>query len=165
MLGNLVKPYALLWERCAKAMQNKIQTRSDFESTIFDDPIELLRAIKQHALNFDETQYSMSIISNSERAFFATVQKRNESVTEYTRRFRTPRDIMESHLGEPPSMKNVVKGMKDYDETDPTKTLELQRDAAERLYALVHLEPRKCRSGQVWTIAEKPQLPTVTRQQ
>ena len=29
--GNLIKSYALLWERCAKAMQNKIQERSDYQ--------------------------------------------------------------------------------------------------------------------------------------
>ena len=121
-------------------MQNKIQTRSDYESAIFDDPIELLRAIEQHALNFDETQYSMWIIANSVRAFFTTVQKGNESLTEYIRRFRTSRDIMESHLGEPLSLKKVVKGMKGYDVTDPAKTLELRKEAAERLYAFVHLE-------------------------
>jgi hypothetical protein len=26
---NLYKAYALIWDRCAKSMQNKIQTRSD----------------------------------------------------------------------------------------------------------------------------------------
>ena len=31
---NLFKAYALIWERCAKAMQNKIMSRTDFESTI-----------------------------------------------------------------------------------------------------------------------------------
>ena len=57
--GNLIKSYALLWERCAKAMQNKIQTRSDYQSVIFNDPIKLLEAIKQHALNFVVTQNAM----------------------------------------------------------------------------------------------------------
>ena len=75
-------------------MQNKIQARSDYQSEIFNNPIKLLEAIKQHALNFDETQNAMSIIANSVRAFFTTVQKDNESLTEYTRRFRTSRDII-----------------------------------------------------------------------
>ena len=138
--GNLVKAYALLWERCTKAMQNKIQTRSEFESKIFDNPIELLMAIKEHALNFDQTQYAMSIIANSVRAFFGTVQREKESLTDYTRRFRTSRDIMESHLGGPLILQKVVKGMKGYDENDPDKVLELQKIAAERLYAFIHLE-------------------------
>ena len=87
--GNLIKAYALIWEWCNKVMQNKIMTRSAFESSISDDPIELLRAIKEHALNFDETQYSMTVISNSIRTLFTTVQKEHESVADYTRRFKT----------------------------------------------------------------------------
>ena len=112
----------------------------NYQSVIFNDPIKLLEAIKQHALNFDETQYAMSIIANSVRAFFTTVQKDNESLTEYTRRFRTSRDIMESHLGGPLRLEKVVKGMKGYDVKDPDKVLELSKQAAERLYAFIHLE-------------------------
>ena len=114
LTGNRIKSYALLWEMCAKAMQNKILERSDYESDIYNDPIKLLQAIKQHALNFDETQYSMTIITNSISAFFVTVQKENASLSEYTRSFRTAKDIMESHLGEPLSLKKVVVGMKGY---------------------------------------------------
>jgi hypothetical protein len=49
---NIFKAYALLWERCAKAMQNKIASRSDYESVVHNDPISLLRAIKEHSLNY-----------------------------------------------------------------------------------------------------------------
>ena len=37
-------------------------------------------------------------------------------------------------------MRKVVKRMEDYDKTDPKKILEQRKEAAERLYALVHLE-------------------------
>ena len=86
-LMTWVKAYAPIWEPCNKVMQNKIMTRSEFESSISDDPIELLRAIKEHALNFDETLYSMTVISNSIRTLFTTVQKEHESVADYTLRF------------------------------------------------------------------------------
>jgi hypothetical protein len=62
---NLFKAYALIWERCAKAMQNKITLRSDFEGSIYNDPIKLLNAVKEHALNYQETRYEMSIISDA----------------------------------------------------------------------------------------------------
>ena len=45
--NNKIKAYALLWERCAKAMKNKIEARSDYVR-IKNDPIELLKAIKEH---------------------------------------------------------------------------------------------------------------------
>ena len=138
--ANLVKAYALLWERCAYAMQNKIQTRSEFESKIFDDPIELLKAIKEHALHFDQSQYFMSIIANSVRTFFGTVQREKESLAEYTRRFRTAKDVMESHLGEPFSMLKIVESHEDYDAKDTKKISEIRRESADQLYAFIHLE-------------------------
>ena len=63
--NNLFKSYALLWERCAKAMQNRLVARADFESDIYNDPIKLLIAIKEHSLNYQETCYEMSIILDS----------------------------------------------------------------------------------------------------
>ena len=39
---NLCKAYGFLWEKCAKLMQNKLASRSDFESDIFNNPINLL---------------------------------------------------------------------------------------------------------------------------
>jgi len=45
---NKIKAYAFIWDRCAKAMQAKIQSRSDFESKVYDDPLELLDAICEH---------------------------------------------------------------------------------------------------------------------
>jgi hypothetical protein len=54
---NMTKAYAFLWDQCTKGMQSKIEARSDFTSTVKDDPIELLKAIKQHALNYQEHRY------------------------------------------------------------------------------------------------------------
>ena len=66
--NNLTKAYALLWEQCSKAMQNKVEARKDFTTAIKGDPIELLKAMKQHALNFQDTRYPMSIIYDSIKA-------------------------------------------------------------------------------------------------
>ena len=62
---NLFKAYALIWERCAKAMQNKLLAPSDYEDEIYNNPIKLLKAMKEHALNYQETRYEMSIISDA----------------------------------------------------------------------------------------------------
>jgi hypothetical protein len=82
---NTFKVYALLWERCAKAMQNKIASRSDYDSVVYNDPIALLRAIKEHSLNYQETRYEMSIISDAFRSVFTPKQKEVESLQDYTR--------------------------------------------------------------------------------
>jgi hypothetical protein len=80
---NLFKAYALIWERCNKAMQNKILARSDYETMLYNDPIELLKAVKEHALNYQETRYEMSIISDALRAMIGTKQKEGESLQDY----------------------------------------------------------------------------------
>ena len=49
---NMFKAYAEIWDRCNKAMQRKIEARTDYQANIYNDPIELLKAIKEYALNY-----------------------------------------------------------------------------------------------------------------
>ena len=79
---NLYKAYAFLWEKCSRVMQNKIVGRKDFNRNIYNDPIKLLKAIKEQSLNFQESQYEMSIITEAIKNFFNTKQKDNESLQE-----------------------------------------------------------------------------------
>eukprot|EP00957_Ditylum_brightwellii_P064557 4898777-Ditylum_brightwellii.AAC.1 len=63
--GNFIKAYALLWEGCSKSMQNKLKERTDFQSSVNNDPINLLRAIKQHSQDFKDQRYEVSTIFDS----------------------------------------------------------------------------------------------------
>jgi hypothetical protein len=99
--NNRVKAYALIWERCARGMQVKIESRNDFENRIKNNPIELLQAIKQHSLNFQEHRYEMSIILDVMKALINLRQRDQESLTDYTRGFKTARDLLVSQLGGP----------------------------------------------------------------
>ena len=60
--SNITKAYAFIWEQCTKGMQTKIESNADFNTKIKGDPIELLKIIKQYALNYHEHRYEMSII-------------------------------------------------------------------------------------------------------
>jgi hypothetical protein len=53
-LMNMSKAYAFLWDQCSKAMQQKIELRQDYEKDIVNNPIKLMCAIKEHALNFQD---------------------------------------------------------------------------------------------------------------
>jgi hypothetical protein len=112
--NNQTKAYALLWERCAKSMKNKIESRADFDK-IKNDPINLLKAIKEHALNYQENRYSMSIILDAMRTLMSTKQKDKEILQDYTKRFRVARDVMKSHLGGPIILTKLVEAIQDYD--------------------------------------------------
>jgi hypothetical protein len=111
---NLVKAYALIWERCTEAMKVKIETRQDFDLKILDDPIELMMAIKQHSMNYQEYRYDMSILTDSFKNLFATKQKEGENLAVYARRFKTATEILESHLGGELILPSIVKQHPDY---------------------------------------------------
>ena len=53
---NLHKAYAFLWEKCSRAMQNKIADCKEYDTEIYNKPIKLLIAIKQHSLNFQDSK-------------------------------------------------------------------------------------------------------------
>ena len=138
--NNQYKAYALLWQRCAKAMQNRIEARKDYKKVMCNNPIELLKAIKEHALNYQETRYEMSVISDAMRACLSAKQRENEGLQDYTRRFKTSMEILESHIGGPLQLPKYVKTMDGYDETSPSKKRELANQASEQLFTYIYLE-------------------------
>lgn len=94
-----MKQTRMIWEGCAKAMQNKSLSRLDYESTIYNDPIGLLKAVTEHALSYQEKRYEMSIVSDALRAVISTKQKDSESLQDYMRQFKTFRNFLESPIG------------------------------------------------------------------
>jgi hypothetical protein len=138
--NNTYKAYALLWERCVKAMQDKIASRADYDTQVFNDPIALLCAIKEHSLNYQDTRYEMSIIADAFRSVFTSRQQEAESLQDYTRRFKTAKEILESHVGGPLAMTKYVKTMDGYDPKDSSTTASLNTEASESLFAFLYLE-------------------------
>ena len=112
---NLFKAYAFLWEKCTKGMQSKIASRKDYETKIYNNPINLLKSIKQHSLNYQETRYEMPIVSDSIHAFINAKQKDNKSLHDFTRRFKTCKDVTESHLGGPIVIKRYIQTLPEYE--------------------------------------------------
>ena len=98
---NLSKAYSFIWDQCAKSLQNKIEARSDYISIIKGNPINLLKAIKQQVLNYEESRYEMSIILEALKNMINVKQKEGETLQDYTKRFKTVAEVMESHIGGP----------------------------------------------------------------
>ena len=137
---NLFKAYALIWERCAKAMQNKISGRSDFKTRIYNNPIEVMKAIKEHELNYQESSYKMAVIADAMISMTTMKQRDNKSLQDYTRRFETSREILESHIGGPLILLKYVKTMSQYDKNDQYKTDGLIHKASEQFFAHIYME-------------------------
>jgi glutaredoxin-related protein len=110
---NSSKSYAFLWEQCTKDMQKRIELNSDFTTIIKGNPIELLKVIEQYAFNYHEHRYEMSIILDAMQMLFNL--KQGVSLQDYTKSFKTARDVMHSHIGGPLLLTKYVTTMKEYD--------------------------------------------------
>ena len=86
----------------------KIESRSDYDK-IKNDPILLLKTTKEHALNYQENRYSMSIILDAIRTLMGTKQKDGESLKDYTKRFWVAQDVLKSHIGGPIILTKIVE--------------------------------------------------------
>jgi len=124
---NLVKAYALLWERCNKGMKDKIEDRKNFSSEIENDPVELLKAIKEHAQNYQENRYPMAIIYDSLRALMHCKQRDGEGVQDWTKRFKLAREVFESHVGGHFVISKLVQANPKYEEAHANKQKEIEK--------------------------------------
>ena len=96
---------------CFKSMKSQIQQRKDFDTKIDNDPIELLQAIKQQALNYQKSIYVMEIIDNALVNFL--LRKQNDKLLyEYAQRFKTTKEIVESYVGGPIEFTRYTKDIK-----------------------------------------------------
>ena len=82
----------------------------------------------------------MSIVSDAFRATFNTRQRENESLQDYTRRFKTSKEILESHVGGPVTISKFIKSMQGYDPNDVDIVEEMTKKAHEQLFSYVYLE-------------------------
>lgn len=137
---NTTKAYALLWEQCAKGMQHKVESRSEYDKLIKSNPIELLKAIKEHALNFQEHRYEMSILLDALRAVINLKQNNNETLQEYTKRFKTSRDVLVSHIGGPIVFTKFTEKMVGYDKKDEDKVQSCVNKSWMQFLAYAYLE-------------------------
>ena len=115
---NLDKAYAFLWERCTKAMQNKIESDAEYSSKIQDNPIELIKSIKKYALSYQDQKYEMASVFDALKVFVSIKQEPDEDLQDYTRRFKSGKDVMVSLFGGIIPIERYVKTMEKYDETD-----------------------------------------------
>ena len=111
--SNIGNAYALVYGQCSKAMQSKLQSRTDFETKIKGNPIELLCGIQEHSISYQEHQYEMTIIADAMCNLVNLKQKEDESLIDYTGRFKSAKDILETQIGGPIRLTKYIETMKD----------------------------------------------------
>jgi hypothetical protein len=92
--SSRAQAYAYLWLHCTKEMKDEIRSRNDFITKVRDNPIELLKAIKEHALGIGKDRPGVAVIADALTAVLTTKQETNECVWNYTARFRSALNLM-----------------------------------------------------------------------
>ncbi len=69
-----------------------------------------------------------------------TKQKEQESLQDYTKRFKTARDVLESHIGGPIELTKFMTTMKDYDESNVDAVEKCRKKAFSQFMAFLYLD-------------------------
>jgi hypothetical protein len=136
-LSNLGNAYAFLFGQCNKAMQNKLQARKDFEIKIKNNPIELLKAIEEHSISYQEKKYEMGIVADAIKNLVNLKQQEDETLIDYTGRFKSAKDILIAQIGGPIKLTKFVPTMASYDASQAEK---FEKLAFEQLMTFIYLE-------------------------
>jgi hypothetical protein len=93
--NNMFKAHTELWKRCNKALKALIEARIDCKSNICNNPMELIKAIKEHALNYQESRHDVAIRLDTFRSFFNCKRYNKKSLQDYTKYFKVIKEILE----------------------------------------------------------------------
>ena len=81
---NLMKAYALIFGTyCSKAIQSRVEEHPDFETTIRDDPIELLKTINILMHDTVRAKYPYASLHDVMMRLFNLRQQEHEHLTDY----------------------------------------------------------------------------------
>ena len=98
---NMIKAYAFIFGYCNKVMQNRIEEMSNFETEIRNDPVKLLEVIKEKMYDPARAKYEyVSLTESFVRLIVDTKQDKDESLIDYTKRFKQTKDILKQAVGE-----------------------------------------------------------------
>ena len=141
---NKGKAYAFLFGQCSKVLQAKIMERKDYDNSQ-RNPIKLLQTIKEVSLSYQDTKYDMKIVTQAIKNMVNLKQKDDESLLEYTTRFKAAKDMLKAHLGDELVMHKVVRNDPDfikeeYTAGDREKNKKLIRKHYDRWLAYLLLE-------------------------
>ena len=98
--ANLMKAYALIFGAyCSKAIKSWLEEHPDFETTIRDDPIELLKTINILMHDTVRAKFPYASLHDVMMRLFNLRQQEHEHLTDYEKRFKQTKDVVKAHMG------------------------------------------------------------------
>ena len=95
--------------------------------------VETLKAIRDISHNYQQTKYYVGTVSKSVQDFFMIQQQNKEKITEYTKQYKTTKEIMESRFGK----LDMTNSMSNTDEYKAAGTDHERKEIVEDAYQRV----------------------------
>ena len=97
---NKKKGYAFILTYCNTTMQTRIESDSDFESKIKNNPFELLKAIKKKMYDPSKTKYPLATFTDHLDRLMSVRQQEDETLIDYVKKFKQHRDNAREIMGD-----------------------------------------------------------------
>ena len=91
--------YGKIMGMCTEYMMDKLEREADYDSTLFNDPIELLKRIKKFMTITGDTEWEYFALWEAMKKLFSCQQKENENVATYRKRFEETATTVASLTG------------------------------------------------------------------
>jgi len=132
-ITNKSKAHAVIFGQCTLAVKNKLQSRKDWEE-IEDSPFNLLKALREITHNYQDSRYYIGTIATAIRSFFNIKQEKEESLVEFTKRFKNARIIMKTRFDKF-DMNKCLRNNDDYANSDDATQEQMAEKSYERMIA------------------------------
>ena len=96
---NKPKAFVLIFGYCNKVMHGRIEESTEYETLILDNLIKLLKEFRKKMYNVARAKYQYTTLTESLQQIFDTKKDKNESIMDYTKRFKQTRDIVKDLVG------------------------------------------------------------------
>ena len=130
---NLSKAYALIFQNyCHKTIQNRIEEKPDFDTKIRNNPIELLKTIREVMHVPAWAKYLFVALTEALVRVLNFKQLERELVTEFTKRFKQSKDVLKSYIVTEMT-DGFVEQTEKYLKANTTKQAELKKKGFETM--------------------------------
>ncbi len=137
---NESKAFALIFdEYCSKTIKSRVESLPEYEDKIYNNPIELLKAIRTAMSAPMRARYVMKSGMDVLLDLLLIKQRDNESVGDFVKRFKQYRDVVKAHWGDSLAHQ-LIKNSPEYsDETDTDKQQDMVDNSFDQAMAYLLL--------------------------
>ena len=111
---NKVQAFSIIYGQCTKSLQNKLKERENWKNTIYNNPIELLKAIREYAYGYQPAKYPIASVLKALRVLCSMRKHEDETLSDYQRRSNSAKDVFKS-LGGRLIFENYLQNVNAFD--------------------------------------------------